>query len=53
MLVYVDDLFITGDHEKEMEELKVALENEFTIKDLGELRYFVGIEVARNLVEPC
>lgn len=48
VLVYVDDLLITGDDADEVQSLKGALHKAFTIKDLGEMRYFLGIEIARN-----
>ena len=48
-LVYVDDLLLTGDDEEGLQHLKMSLDKAFTIKDLGELRYFLGIEVARSV----
>lgn len=44
VLVYVDDLIITGDDV----EVKEILDKAFSIKNLGNLRYFLGIEVARG-----
>lgn len=51
VLVYVDDLLIKGDHESEIHQMKDDLNRTFTIKDLGEMKYFLGIEVARNTKE--
>uniref|UniRef100_A0A803LBA1 Integrase catalytic domain-containing protein n=1 Tax=Chenopodium quinoa TaxID=63459 RepID=A0A803LBA1_CHEQI len=48
ILAYVDDLLITSDNLEEIERVKKNLDKEFTIKDLGELRFFVGIEIDRN-----
>ncbi|KAL2893587.1 Retrovirus-related Pol polyprotein from transposon TNT 1-94 [Bienertia sinuspersici] len=48
VLVYVDDLLISGDDEEYISFLKQSLDNQFTIKDLGEMRYFLGLEVFRN-----
>ena len=48
LIVYVDDMVITGDDLKEITELKRYLSKEFEIKDLGQLKYFLGIEVARS-----
>ena len=44
--MYVDDINITGDDEGEIAHLKVQLGKQFEVKDLGLLRYFLGIEVA-------
>ncbi|KAM2944179.1 hypothetical protein COP2_027257 [Malus domestica] len=48
ILVYVDDLIITGDNAEEIKELKHSLQQRFAIKDLGVLRYFLGIEMATS-----
>lgn len=48
VLVYVDDLIITGDDVESIAEVKEILDKAFSIKDLGNLRYFLGIEVARG-----
>jgi hypothetical protein len=37
LVVYVDDMIITGDDEGEITHLKAKLENEFVIKDLRNL----------------
>ncbi|RVW95281.1 Retrovirus-related Pol polyprotein from transposon RE1 [Vitis vinifera] len=47
-IVYVDDIIITGDDEEGIENLKKLLTREFEIKDLGQLRYFLGMEVGRT-----
>lgn len=44
MLEYVDDIIIVSSSEKATEILIRKLENEFAIKDLGNLSYFLGIE---------
>ena len=46
--MYVDDIVLTGDNMEEMERLKKYLAAEFEIKDLGALKYFLGIELARS-----
>lgn len=46
LLVYVDDIIVTGNDEREKLELKDKLVQEFEIKELGRLKYFLGIEVA-------
>lgn len=48
MLIYVDDLIITGDNVDEILNLKQSLRQRFAIKDLGILKYFLGIEVATS-----
>ena len=46
LLVYVDDIFVTENDLKERKALRCQLAKEFEIKDLGKLKYFLGIEVA-------
>jgi hypothetical protein len=48
LIVYVDDIVLTGDNTVEMERLKESLATEFEVKDLGPMRYFLGMEVARS-----
>ncbi|XP_069155783.1 uncharacterized mitochondrial protein AtMg00810-like [Solanum lycopersicum] len=48
VLIYVDDLLVTGRSLKLINETKTVLKDNFKIKDLGTLRYFLGIEFARN-----
>ncbi|XP_068319446.1 uncharacterized mitochondrial protein AtMg00810-like [Pyrus communis] len=48
VLMYVDDLIITGDSDEEIANLKQALQQQFDIKDLGLLKYFLGIEMASS-----
>lgn len=48
VLVYVDDLIISGSSAAAMTEFKGYLSSCFHMKDLGVLKYFLGIEVARN-----
>jgi len=46
ILLYVDDMIITGNDTATVGKLKRFLHNHFRIKDLGNLKYFLGIEVA-------
>ena len=43
--IYVDDFIITGNDDKGIKDIKGKLGKEFKISDLGELKYFLGIEV--------
>nr|GEV40714.1 ribonuclease H-like domain-containing protein [Tanacetum cinerariifolium] len=45
LLVYVDEIIITGNSVFEIEKFKVFCKSKFMIKDLGKLKYFLGIEV--------
>ncbi|RVW46804.1 Retrovirus-related Pol polyprotein from transposon RE2 [Vitis vinifera] len=48
LIVYVDDIILTGDNTREMDRLKKVLAIEFEVKYLGQMRYFLGIEVTRS-----
>jgi Reverse transcriptase (RNA-dependent DNA polymerase) len=48
LVVYVDDIVLTNNDLTEMKKIKASLATEFEIKDLGELRYFLGIEVTQS-----
>lgn len=48
LLIYVDDILLTGSSTKLIDEAKKYLHSQFKVKDLGELKYFLGIEVLRS-----
>jgi len=48
ILVYVDDLLITGNDLDGIAQLKQALHSVYTIKDLALAWYFLGIEISRS-----
>jgi hypothetical protein len=47
-LVYVDDMVIAGNDFLQIQKLKHYLSTCFSIKDLGTLKYFLGLELARS-----
>ena len=47
-MVYVDDILIASNDVQEVEALKVSLDQHFKLKDLGGLKYFLGLEIARS-----
>lgn len=49
VLVYVDDLVIASNDSRAVTQLKKYLNMCFYMKDLGTLKYFLGIEVAHGL----
>ena len=48
LLVYVDDVLITGTNEDDILQVKQFLHSVFNIKDLGYAKYFLGLEIARS-----
>ena len=47
LIVYVDDMVVTGNDLDERKALQSYLSSEFEMKDLGHLKYFLGIELSR------
>jgi len=43
--IYVDDVILTGTDQEEINSLKSFLNDQFKIKDLGRLHYFLGLEI--------
>lgn len=48
LLVYVDDVLLTSNNLDEIQILKKFLDDQFTIKDLGEAKYILGLEIATS-----
>lgn len=48
MSLYVDDLIYTSDSEIMLNEFKATMEEEFSMTDLGVMRYFLGVEVIQD-----
>jgi len=46
--VYVDDIILAGNDKEEIAQIKQTLNQTFKIKNLGDLRYFLGLKVARS-----
>jgi hypothetical protein len=49
LLVYVDDILIASNNAEAVAQLKNYLDSQFKLKDLGPIRYFLGLEIARSL----
>lgn len=48
LLVYVDDVLITGSSDHDITQVKRFLHEQFTIKDIGPAKSFLGVEIARS-----
>ncbi|KAG7533590.1 Retrotransposon Copia-like N-terminal [Arabidopsis thaliana x Arabidopsis arenosa] len=48
LLVYVDDILIASNSDEAVSTLKNILATAFKLKDLGPVKYFLGLEIARN-----
>jgi hypothetical protein len=48
LLLYVDDMVITASSSSLLQRVITELPHEFTIKDMGELRFFLSIDVQRR-----
>ncbi|GJV54631.1 putative RNA-directed DNA polymerase [Tanacetum coccineum] len=46
--IYVDDLIVTGTTLSLIEEFKTSMKSEFEMSDMGEMHYFLGVEVVQN-----
>ncbi|XP_049370481.1 uncharacterized mitochondrial protein AtMg00810-like [Solanum verrucosum] len=45
LLLYVDDIIVTGSNPSHVSELVLQLGNEFAMKDFGPLHFFLGVEM--------
>lgn len=48
ILIYVDDLIIASDNEKEIAEISNKIGEKYEIKDLGDIQFFLGIKVEKD-----
>jgi len=48
LLVYMDDIILARNDKEEIDQVKEALNKTFKTKDLGDLRYFLDLEVTRS-----
>jgi hypothetical protein len=48
LLIYVDDIILSGTSLTEIDRIKCILDDHFRIKDLGIVKYFLGLEVAHS-----
>ncbi|XP_048427877.1 uncharacterized mitochondrial protein AtMg00810-like [Pyrus x bretschneideri] len=48
LIIYVDDMVVIGDDTEEIKRLQGYLSSEFDMKDIGGLKYFLGIKVAHS-----
>jgi hypothetical protein len=46
LLVYVDDIVLASDSADAVKQFIQFLNNEFKLKDLGDLKFFLGLEIA-------
>jgi hypothetical protein len=48
LLIYADDIILSGTCVEEIQRIKSILDSSFKIKDLGTVKYFLGLEVAHS-----
>ena len=48
LLLYVDDMIITGDDLSDIQELKDFLSQQFEMKDFGHFSYLLGLEITHS-----
>ena len=53
LLLYVDDILIASQDKMEVEKLKILLSSEFEMKDLGDAKKILGMEIERDRAKGC
>ena len=48
LAIYVDDIILAAQSQDDMDYMKRDISSKFDLKDLGELRYFLGVSVQRD-----
>jgi len=48
IVVYVDDLILVCNNQNKLLQIKEELSQKFEMKDLGELHFFLGMDVEKN-----
>jgi hypothetical protein len=48
LLVYVDDIVLAGNDVKAISDFTQLLNQQFKLKDLGDLKFFLGLEIGRK-----
>lgn len=51
VLIYVDDLVITGSDDKQIDDFKCEMKNTFKMKDCGPISYYLGLSICQDLNE--
>lgn len=50
-MAYMADIILSGDSSAEIDDLVQQLHTQFSLKDIGELNYFLGVEVHKTTSE--
>ena len=53
LAVYVDNVLLAAKSEQRMSEVKQAISNRFAVKDIGKLKYFLGVAVDQETNPDC
>lgn len=53
LLVYVDDIIIAGPSSSHIQDLKDFVSHHFKLKNLGSLKFFLGLEIAQSQTGIC
>lgn len=48
VLMYINDIIVASNDDAEVVQLKKSLSSNFKLKDLGHLKYFLGLEASRS-----